>query len=544
MAGKRVVLFGASKMGKRTLESWSPHLGPVLYFVDNDPDKWGGKLNELPIYAPDVLVKEDLNDLLIIVTSTYYDQIATQLEAMGMVEGLHFATLEQALSSLVMNEPGSNLPKVRDRTDHRAVVLLMIPVGWFGLDYIRLKRECDDAGIQCFFVSPPRRSNQRVTLALTPQNFKQFRFNGVPLFAACRYNICVSLKLSIDKLDSNNEHHWASIIENMEQTAAYIRLADEVLQTANPDIVLIPQGYTMESAVYRFLCVLQGLRLIAIENSLNANRLIWDDQAGIAVNKIPARNYFWRWEELTDLKKAMEYVNWYLSSIKKLKQAQHQSPEGAPNIENSKRPTILYLANVLTDASVMFNSRVGSQLEAIKATARTAISHGYNFILKIHPRERPGHSQVYQNLTLSALKQDDDFWQVISNSKDCYIDDSNKFDTYALIQASDVCVTVCSQAGLEALLLGKETVLLGDAYYGGLGFTHDISHLSQLDQGISDALNPLRKRIDKVTIAHFFYIFDCLFSIEKSEHGVVELLLRTLGRRRHPLPTSNGQLGA
>lgn len=44
-----------------------------------------------------------------------------------------------------------------------------------------------------------------------------------------------------------------------------------------------------------------------------------------------------------------------------------------------------------------------------------------------------------------------------------------------MIDAADAVVTINSGSGLEALIKGKEVVLAGNAYYGGMGFTHHVS---------------------------------------------------------------------
>jgi hypothetical protein len=389
--------------------------------------------------------------------------------------------------------------------------------------------------MRCVFAPVPR-AERRVELSLQPDGFRTLRHAGVPLFAACVYDVCVSLGVTVERLDAADPVQWTAITDHMERCAASIDLAAHVLNRSTPDAVLIPQGHTTIAAVYRYLAVLRGLRVVAIENSLNGNRLVWDDLAGVAVNKIPARNYFWRWVDLVDPVAAAAHVRWYLSSIKTLKQSQHQSPDTEWSGSRRVGRTILYLANVLTDASVMFNSRVGSQAEAIKATARWALDHGCSFVLKLHPRERPGHCQAYEGLTLRALREDVPFWKRVSDTEDFVIDTDNRFDTYALIRDSDVCVTICSQAGLEALLMGKETVLLGDAYYGGLGFTHEVHDPAQIGQALDASLAPAGRRVDPDRIARFFYILDQIYCIEKSEHGVAGLLQRTLGRDSLPVP--------
>jgi len=302
-----------------------------------------------------------------------------------------------------------------------------------------------------------------------------------------------------------------------------------LLKRTSPDVAIFPQGYHMTSAVLRYLCILNGIKTLALENSMIKTRLVWDSLCGLAVNKIVARNLFWKWNDLICDEDALEHRDWYINSIKSLKSENHTSPTTAydPGLASAK-PVVLYVANVLTDASVMFNSRVGSQVDAIRMCAEWALSNGCTFVLKLHPRERPGFNANYENLTLNALMAVPSF-QILAASPDCVIDSSNCYDTYALIRACRVCVTVCSQTGLEALLFNRECVLLGDAYYGGLGFTHEVHDASQFGGVMQQALkSEAGTTANAIQAARFFYIFDRHFCVEKSESGLARLIHRTL----------------
>jgi hypothetical protein len=518
METTRIVFFGASGLGERTLAEWPDRLGPVSHFVDNDRRTWGQVRGGLPVRSPETLRTEDPDRLFVVVTSVHYDQIAAQLEAFGLVEGEDFASPQQALNHWALSAGAGQEPGAGS-----TLTALVVPVSWFGLDYRALRDACAERGARCVF-APPARKDRRVELSLTPADYRDRRRGGVPIFAACVYDICVSLGVTIERLDAANPRHWAAITEQMERCAAAIDAAGRVLDRSAADVVVIPQGHTTVAAVHRYLAILRGLRVVALENSLNATKLVWDDLAGVAVNKIQARNHYWRWADLVDPAAADAHVRWYLSSIKTLKQAQHQSPSSEWAGRRRAGRTVLYLANVLTDASVMFNSRVGSQVDAIAATAEWALDHACTFILKLHPRERPGHAPLYEGLTLNALRENRRLWDRLSASGDVVIDADNAYDTYALIRDSDVCVTICSQAGLEALMMGKETVLLGDAYYGGLGFTHEVHGLSQLGPALDQALQPAGRRRDPGAVAKFFYVLDRLYCIDKSESGVAGLL--------------------
>ncbi len=533
MDKRKIVFFGASGLGRTAYQQWPASLGEVAFFIDNDAEKWGGQLMGLPICPPEVLGGGDSGSTFVVITSSYYDQIATQLESFGMVEGLHFSSLEQASCLLSLD------PRLPGDTDIAAVgrpylLAFIVPVTWFGLDYCRLQSLCEKKKIKCFFV-PPQRKSMRTVLALTKENFKDFQFENIPLFSACKYEVCIKIRRPIEALDPDDPSHWDMIVDYMEQAAAYISTIVSLFDSFQPDMAVVPQGHTIQSAVIRYICVLRGIRIISIENSLNAKKMIWDDISGISVNKISAKNFFWRFEDLVSSEKALDYVHSYFSAVKKNKQDQHQSPDRSLIIDKKKRPTLLFLANVLTDASVLFNSRVGSQIDAIKQTAAVAKERNYNLIIKIHPRERPDHSENYENLTICSLQEDQDFRQLVNSCDHLFIDDKNSYDTYSLIKNSDLCITISSQSGLEAMLLGKETVLLGHTYFGGLGFTHEVQNLCDLDHTIMTALDPKNRRIKQKDIAKFFYIFDDLFCLEKDENSILDLMLKSCGKISFPV---------
>jgi hypothetical protein len=84
---KRFILFGAGLAGQRILKNLA---FPIEYFVDNDPQRWDRQLLGKRIYRPNVLLDEDRESIVIIISSMYGRQIAAQLKEMGFEEGRHF----------------------------------------------------------------------------------------------------------------------------------------------------------------------------------------------------------------------------------------------------------------------------------------------------------------------------------------------------------------------------------------------------------------------------------------------------------------------
>lgn len=85
--GKELVLFGT---GEACIDLLSKCNLNVKYFIDNAADKWGKSFYEKIIYSPEKILSEDLNNIYVIVASSYYVEISKQLRKYRMEEYVHF----------------------------------------------------------------------------------------------------------------------------------------------------------------------------------------------------------------------------------------------------------------------------------------------------------------------------------------------------------------------------------------------------------------------------------------------------------------------
>ncbi len=101
MKGKKVVIFGTGK-GSAIISECFPVF--ISYYIDNDPMKWGTEFLSRPINNPQIILNEDVKPLFILVLSSYYSSIKSQLEFMGFKEGIHFYNGFEIFSSLLASE--------------------------------------------------------------------------------------------------------------------------------------------------------------------------------------------------------------------------------------------------------------------------------------------------------------------------------------------------------------------------------------------------------------------------------------------------------
>lgn len=97
---KKFVVFGT---GTKADELWY-HRIPVQYFVDNDQRKWGTMHRGIPVRAPQDLLNENKEHLIVIIASIYHAEIASQLESYGLREGVHFYRNDGQVYSEMMPE--------------------------------------------------------------------------------------------------------------------------------------------------------------------------------------------------------------------------------------------------------------------------------------------------------------------------------------------------------------------------------------------------------------------------------------------------------
>jgi hypothetical protein len=85
LTNEKILLFGAGRNAKRYLRRHGKRFPPI-YIFDNDPNKWGGEIKNIPIINPNKLPDMAKGDTRIIIASIYRKAIGEQLEDMGIFD--------------------------------------------------------------------------------------------------------------------------------------------------------------------------------------------------------------------------------------------------------------------------------------------------------------------------------------------------------------------------------------------------------------------------------------------------------------------------
>lgn len=420
-------------------------------------------------------------------------------------------------------EATGNLHHHTDVPPRRA---LMAYQPWFGLNTIHLVAECFDRGTLLVLLDNEAPS-PLAPPAITAANLRTLTHHGISLWHVSVHR----LALRLDTLPADIDSRHISVVRDVYAHA--VALIDRVVAYCDfyqPETVLMAQGHDLLSAVLRHVAVRRGLRVVALENIFRTDRLLWDDTSGIAVNRNAAKNHYWRHRDFIADETASRSVSAFLGGIAALKSAEHQSPAQrlAARADDGVR-TIVYLAQVGVDSSVLFGLRgFASQVEVIAALAAHAAKNGHRLLVKLHPKESPHYhdpAKCYHRLTARWLDAHAGFQTArAALGARLLLDEENRYNTYDLIRQADVCVTVNSQAGLEAALLDREVVLCGDAFYGGLGFTHEATDAPSLAFTLDRILRDGLRLNDGPEARAFFHIFTELYCLPKTVESVRTLL--------------------
>jgi hypothetical protein len=90
VAGEKLIGWGTGG-GYRSLADAHPM--PLSYLVDNDTKRWGESLDGLQIYSPNQLLREDPEDVIVLVYSSYLREIGRQIEDLGPFRHVSAASL-------------------------------------------------------------------------------------------------------------------------------------------------------------------------------------------------------------------------------------------------------------------------------------------------------------------------------------------------------------------------------------------------------------------------------------------------------------------
>ncbi|WFB35673.1 hypothetical protein P3T73_16095 [Kiritimatiellota bacterium B12222] len=341
------------------------------------------------------------------------------------------------------------------------------------------------------------------------------------IYAACVHHESSPKELTDAQVES-------ATYEYAERARAYASWLWAEVQKSRPQLLLYSQGYELQAFCLRWVAIRCGIPLLAIENTALKDRLLWDVMSGITVNQNLAKNIYWRWKDHLSTAELVPFEARLLATTRGLKSTEHQSPEG--KAFKDEQGYVLFLGQVYTDASVVFGlGEWRSPVEVLEALVSDCNAKGVKVFAKLHPKESQGVApltqRAYAQLTYRKIQTSSLLRAAIEEGQ-LLMDQENEYDTYALMEGAVAAVTLTSQAGLEAVMRGVPTILGGEAFYGGLGFTFTCPRPSSM-KGALDAVlatSPEECVQMKESALRFAYCFYEKYCVAKSAEGVAAIL--------------------
>jgi len=83
---RKVVIFGTGQFALNVIKMCEILQISILFCVDNNKLRWGEEINDIPVKPPMSLLDTYSEDVIILIASMYYYEIANQLNLMGFIE--------------------------------------------------------------------------------------------------------------------------------------------------------------------------------------------------------------------------------------------------------------------------------------------------------------------------------------------------------------------------------------------------------------------------------------------------------------------------
>lgn len=112
-----------------------------VYLVDNNPDMWGKRVNDIPVFGPDKLLAEDPEEVAVVIYSSFVEQISEQIRTMGkylsIAAGVVSGYEEIQLFLNKMSYSKKNQEKRRPGHSSKAVVIQGPVTSLFNVEIIK-----------------------------------------------------------------------------------------------------------------------------------------------------------------------------------------------------------------------------------------------------------------------------------------------------------------------------------------------------------------------------------------------------------------------
>lgn len=254
------------------------------------------------------------------------------------------------------------------------------------------------------------------------------------------------------------------------------KIKDCIFETC-PQIIVINGNYPAHCRLAAMLAEKMAIKVLALENSYLRECFNLEATTGLCCNYHSLGTWAWQHYKnyqltLHQKKKLYDFFNKRIEGLYVQKKL-GLLPEKLTSQKIYKELNIPKTANIaMIIGQVAHDSVISCDLNIfdslidfiISAVDCFAVYENWYVIVRLHPLE-----EQFGNPTAKMLQKHDfthDRFRIVRDQE---------FNTYSIMDAATFGVTVNSQAGLEMVSHGKPVIVCGDCFYGGKGFTLDVT---------------------------------------------------------------------
>lgn len=239
IGSKKLYLFGSGRYSEKFIEQFGEYYD-IAGLLDNNPDKWGEKLQGIEIYPPSILEKTDAA-FKVFICIKFFDDVLTQLKEIGIKDiSVYDPRLEYERPLKQIYKPQEEAPK-KYHVGYVAGVFDLFHIGHLNI-LKRAKEQCDYLIVGV--VSDEQIIKNKKTRPYIPFDER------LTIVQACKY-VDEAVEIPIDKPDTEDAwhmYHFDAQFSGSDYANDPIWLAKKVfLQNHGSDMVFFPYTETTSS---------------------------------------------------------------------------------------------------------------------------------------------------------------------------------------------------------------------------------------------------------------------------------------------------------
>jgi hypothetical protein len=270
-------------------------------------------------------------------------------------------------------------------------------------------------------------------------------------------------------LQLNKEKFGESVLRKYLSGAIKVYFAYKNFFDKHPiDVVIIHHGIYSPQGIILQLAKSKKIKVVTWIKTYRKNTFLfsWDDSYHFTMQKIHSNWSSFNFNNLA-YRRAINYLN-------ERKTGASDSIHFNPNpidfkLKPSKTKKVLLLTSVFWDAQLHYKGNLfGDQASWLLETINFFNNHPEHgeLIIRVHPAETSGFVPSRDK----AIDRINSKFKKLSKNISIF-DSTSKISTYSLIEQSNLIVVYNTKASIEALAMGKQVLVAGDAWVKSLDFT-------------------------------------------------------------------------